>query len=130
MTHLTAPCLCAVCNKNSQESRVNNGVRRKASLKPSHPEREDPSHGIMSVCSEIKRADKRVGFRMGYVGRPLIGTQTRITSDGMLEVKGRHVFMGYLRDDEESEKVLTVRQKQRESGWWGGRDVTGSVPLL
>jgi long-chain acyl-CoA synthetase len=57
--------------------------------------------------------------RFGTVGRPLPGTEVRVTADGELLLRGPHVFAGYYRDDVATRETL-------EGGWLRTGDL-GSV---
>lgn len=51
-------------------------------------------------------------WKLGTVGPPLEGTQARIDPDtGEIQYTGRHVFMGYLNDEEATKKTVD------ENGW-------------
>ena len=55
-------------------------------------------------------------FRMGSSGRTLQGTEIKIADDGEILLRGKHVFMGYMHDPEETKRVL-------RNGWLHTGDV-------
>jgi len=63
-------------------------------------------YGLTETCaaSSINTID---AVRFGTVGRPLPGTKVVIAADGEILIRGPHVFKGYYRDREATEKVLT-----------------------
>ncbi|KDO18730.1 hypothetical protein SPRG_15899 [Saprolegnia parasitica CBS 223.65] len=73
-------------------------------------------------------------WKMGSVGRPLLGTEMRVTKDTHeLLFRGRHVMMGYLKRDQDTKNVID------EEGWLYSGDtavidedgfatITGSIP--
>ncbi|KUF88318.1 hypothetical protein AM588_10002283 [Phytophthora nicotianae] len=57
-------------------------------------------------------------WKLGTVGPPLEGTQARIDPDtGEIQYTGRHVFMGYLHDEEATKKTVD------ENGWLYSGDI-------
>ncbi|KAF4040734.1 AMP-binding enzyme [Phytophthora infestans] len=57
-------------------------------------------------------------WKLGTVGPPLEGTQARIDPDtGEIQYTGRHVFMGYLNDEEATKKTVD------ENGWLYSGDI-------
>lgn len=44
--------------------------------------------------------------KLGFVGRPLAGSEIKIAKDGEVLIKGPHVFLGYYKDDQASKEVL------------------------
>ena len=61
-------------------------------------------------------------FKQTSIGRSLIGGEVRIDSpgpngDGEICLRGRHVFMGYLNDEEKSKACID------EDGWFHTGDI-------
>ncbi|KAG2777347.1 hypothetical protein Pcac1_g12100 [Phytophthora cactorum] len=57
-------------------------------------------------------------WKLGTVGPPLEGTQARIDPEtGEIQYTGRHVFMGYLHDEEATKKTVD------ENGWLYSGDI-------
>jgi long-chain acyl-CoA synthetase len=54
--------------------------------------------------------------RVGSVGRPLPGTEVKIADDGEVLMRGPHIFKGYHRNPEDTEKLL-------EGGWLHSGDL-------
>ncbi len=63
-------------------------------------------YGLTETCaaSSINTID---AVRFGTVGKPLPGTEVVIAADGEILIRGPHVFKGYYRDPEATERVLT-----------------------
>ena len=55
-------------------------------------------------------------MRFGSVGPPLPGTEVEIAEDGEILMRGPHVFKGYHRDDEATERGV-------EDGWLRSGDL-------
>jgi len=55
--------------------------------------------------------------RLGTVGRAITGSEIRIANDGEIMIKGRHVFIGYYKNDEATQEVL------EKDGWFHSGDV-------
>jgi long-subunit acyl-CoA synthetase (AMP-forming) len=56
-------------------------------------------------------------WKTGAVGRPLSGTELKIAPDGEICMRGDHVFLGYLKNDEGTRETLD------EEGWLHSGDV-------
>ncbi|MDF4252446.1 AMP-dependent synthetase/ligase [Streptomyces sp. WMMB303] len=56
-------------------------------------------------------------FRVGSVGRPLVGTEVRTAADGEIMVRGSTLFAGYLRADG------SVRPGTGADGWFATGDI-------
>lgn len=61
--------------------------------------------------------------RIGSVGKPLAGTEVRIAPDGEIQVRGPHVFQGYLGMPEDT--ALTLADGWLQSGDLGHFDADG-----
>ncbi|WP_397363164.1 AMP-dependent synthetase/ligase [Olleya sp. R77988] len=46
-------------------------------------------------------------FKIGTVGKPIDGVEVKIAEDGEILIKGRNVMMGYFKDPEKTESVMT-----------------------
>ena len=57
----------------------------------------------------------------GTVGKPLPGTEFRLAEDGEILTKGRHVFVGYFKDKESTDKCLV-------GGWLATGDLAEVTP--
>ena len=55
-------------------------------------------------------------FRVGSSGRTLKGTQIKLADDGEILIKGKHVFMGYMHNQAETDHVL-------KKGWLHTGDI-------
>jgi len=50
---------------------------------------------------------KNEHFKLGTVGKPIDGVNIKIAEDGEILIKGRNVMMGYYKDPEKTESVMT-----------------------
>lgn len=70
-----------------------------------------------SECTGPHTANLPGQWKIGSVGRPLAGTETRIDpGTGEIQYRGRHVFLGYLHMEEETQRALA-------GGWLHSGDV-------
>ncbi len=73
-------------------------------------------YGLTETSPVISR-NTFAGYRMGTVGTILPNVETRIASDGELEVKGPNVFSGYWQKPDETKKEFT------DDGWFKTGDI-------
>ncbi|UCG86019.1 MAG: AMP-binding protein [Gemmatimonadota bacterium] len=55
--------------------------------------------------------------KTGSVGVPVAGTEVEVASDGEILIRGRHVFLGYYKDEAETAEALD------EAGWLHSGDI-------
>ena len=68
-------------------------------------------------CGGVSHMNPPGRARLGSVGAPVAGTEQRLADDGEIEVRGPHVFCGYLHDDEATAATVTP------DGWLRTGDV-------
>jgi long-subunit acyl-CoA synthetase (AMP-forming) len=71
----------------------------------------------MSECTGPATQSLPNAYRTGTVGKVLDGAELRIAEDGEILVRGKHVFLGYLKDD------AATREAKDEDGWLHTGDV-------
>jgi long-subunit acyl-CoA synthetase (AMP-forming) len=71
----------------------------------------------MSECTGPATQSLPNAYRTGTVGKVLEGAELRIAEDGEILVRGKHVFLGYLKDD------AATREAIDEDGWLHTGDV-------
>jgi long-subunit acyl-CoA synthetase (AMP-forming) len=71
----------------------------------------------MSECSGPATLSLPAACRLGRAGRTLPGTEVRIAEDGEVLIRGPHVFLGYLKDEEATASALDAE------GWLHSGDV-------
>lgn len=59
-----------------------------------------------SECTGPHTSSKTGAWKVGYCGRPMPGTETRIAENGELCYRGRHIFMGYMYMPEQTEETI------------------------
>jgi long-chain-fatty-acid--CoA ligase ACSBG len=70
-----------------------------------------------SECTGPHSVNTHVAFKIGSVGRPLQGTQTKIAENGELLYQGRHIFAGYLGMADKTKETIDAE------GWLHSGDV-------
>jgi long-subunit acyl-CoA synthetase (AMP-forming) len=60
----------------------------------------------MSECAGATTLSLPNAYRTGRAGRAMPGTEVRIADDGEILIRGPHVFLGYLKDEEATRAAL------------------------
>mmetsp|Transcript_32803 Transcript_32803/g.43169 ORF Transcript_32803/g.43169 Transcript_32803/m.43169 type:complete len:665 (-) Transcript_32803:392-2386(-) len=72
----------------------------------------------LSECTGMHSLSSPFGWKIGAVGRPLIGTENKIDKEtGELCFRGRHVFMGYMKMPEKTRETIDI------AGWLHTGDI-------
>ncbi|HEY1955424.1 MAG TPA: AMP-binding protein [Polyangiaceae bacterium] len=71
----------------------------------------------MSECTGPATQSLPDAYRTGWVGKVLTGGEIKIADDGEILVRGRHVFLGYAKDE------AATREAIDEEGWLHTGDV-------
>lgn len=71
----------------------------------------------MSECSGPATISFPGQFKLGKCGKSFQGAETKIADDGEVLMRGRHVFMGYLHNDEATRETID------EDGWLHSGDI-------
>ncbi len=72
-------------------------------------------YGMTETTGVTHISDEKT-FKVGSVGKPLPGTEVRISEDGEIVVKHKGIFKGYYKDEEQTREVL-------RDGWMYTGDV-------
>ena len=60
----------------------------------------------MTETTGVTHISNEFDFKVGTVGKPLPGTEVRISDDGEIVVKHKGIFKGYYKDEEQTNEVL------------------------
>jgi len=60
----------------------------------------------MTETTGVTHISNEFDFKVGTVGKPLPGTDVRISDDGEIVVKHKGIFKGYYKDEEQTREVL------------------------
>lgn len=60
----------------------------------------------MTETTGVTHISNEFDFKVGTVGKPLPGTEVRISDDGEIVVKHKGIFKGYYKDEEQTREVL------------------------
>jgi long-subunit acyl-CoA synthetase (AMP-forming) len=71
----------------------------------------------MTECSGPATFSKPDRFRVGSAGVAIPGTEVRVTAEGEVCMRGRHVFLGYFRDADATREAVDVE------GWLHSGDI-------
>ena len=71
----------------------------------------------LTETSPVISSNRRAGYKLGTVGKPLDGIQVKIAEDGEILVKGPTVFKGYWNMPEETRAAFTA------DGWFKTGDI-------
>jgi long-subunit acyl-CoA synthetase (AMP-forming) len=71
----------------------------------------------MSECTGPATLSFPDAYKTGCVGKPVEGTEVRLAEDGEVLVRGDHVFVGYLKDEQGTREAID------EEGWLHTGDV-------
>jgi long-chain acyl-CoA synthetase len=65
-------------------------------------------YGLTETSPGVSASDRRNnGWKIGYVGRVIDGVEVKIADDGEILCKGPNVMMGYYKDPEKTNNVMT-----------------------
>jgi long-chain-fatty-acid--CoA ligase ACSBG len=70
-----------------------------------------------SECTGPHTINAPEAWKIGTTGRPMRGTQSKITEAGEILYRGRHIFMGYMHNTEKTEETID------SEGWLHSGDV-------
>ena len=70
-----------------------------------------------SECTGPHTINAPEAWKIGTTGRPMRGTQSKITEAGEILYRGRHIFMGYMHSPEKTEETID------SEGWLHSGDV-------
>ncbi|QSB06299.1 AMP-dependent synthetase/ligase [Natronoglycomyces albus] len=71
----------------------------------------------LTETSPVVSVNTQKALKIGSIGKPIPGTDVRVTDDGELQVRGPQVFPGYWNNDEATAKVID------SDGWFTTGDI-------
>jgi long-chain acyl-CoA synthetase len=79
----------------------------------------------MTETATVATVNTPRAFRLGSVGKPIPGVETRVASDGELLLRGANIFRGYYKDEQATEQTLV--EGWLHTGDLGSIDADGFV---